>query len=125
MAVELLTEDLDFTPACEQALLEIFARYDKDGDGALNDSELQEFAKFTNGKAFSETELSDIREYLKCTEENWLLREGFLQMYSLQTASGDVEETWKDLKQHGYDDELKLKCPAGANGTGDKPADTN
>ncbi|KAJ2125491.1 hypothetical protein IW147_000840 [Coemansia sp. RSA 720] len=109
MPVELLTEDLDFTPECERALLEIFARYDKDHDGALNDTELQAFAIFTNGHEFSETELEDIRNYLKCTDKRWLLKEGFLQMYSLQTASGDSDETWKDLEKHGYNRDLILR----------------
>ncbi|KAJ1757086.1 hypothetical protein LPJ77_006616 [Coemansia sp. RSA 2523] len=109
MPVELLTEDLDFTPECERALLEIFTRYDKDKDGALNDTELQAFATFTNGHNFSSTELEDIRTYLKCTKEGWLLKEGFLQMYSLQSASGDLDETWKDLEKHGYTKDLVLK----------------
>ncbi|KAJ2358895.1 hypothetical protein IWW50_003081 [Coemansia erecta] len=107
MPAELLTDDLDFTPLCEQALLEIFDRYDEDKDGMLSDTELQAFAKFTNGSEFGTDELTDIHDYLKCDERGWLLKEGFLQMYSLQTASGDTDETWRDLKKHGYDDELQ------------------
>ncbi|KAI9479774.1 hypothetical protein LPJ78_003395 [Coemansia sp. RSA 989] len=109
MPVKLLTEDLDFTPECEKALVEIFTRYDKDKDGALNDEELQAFAKFTNGTEFTTDELADIREHLECNDKEWLLQEGFMQLYSLQTTSGDSEETWKDLRKHGYDDNLKLK----------------
>ncbi|KAJ1966012.1 hypothetical protein GGI12_000386 [Dipsacomyces acuminosporus] len=108
MPVDLLQEDMEFTPECEAALKEIFDRYDRDRDGALNDKELEAFAVFTNGKPFSEEDLRDIRENLDCTEDGALLKAGFLQLYSLQTNAGDEEETWKDLKKHGYDDELRL-----------------
>ncbi|KAJ1888049.1 hypothetical protein LPJ66_008771, partial [Kickxella alabastrina] len=50
MAVELLQDDMEFTPKCEAALGEIFDRYDKDRDGELNEQELQAFATFTNGE---------------------------------------------------------------------------
>ncbi|KAJ1955746.1 hypothetical protein EC988_001716 [Linderina pennispora] len=108
MAVELLQDDMDFTPKCHAALNEIFARYDLDKDGALNSDELTAFALFTNGEPFSEADLKDIRENLECTENGDLLREGFVQLYNLQTNAGDEEETWKDLKKHGYDDNLNL-----------------
>ncbi|KAI8320670.1 hypothetical protein GQ54DRAFT_312443 [Martensiomyces pterosporus] len=108
MPADLLQDDMEFTPECEAALKEIFDRYDKDGDGALNDKELEAFAVFTNGEPFSEADLSDIRENLDCTEDGALLKAGFLQLYSLQTNAGDDEETWKDLQKHGYDDQLRL-----------------
>ncbi|KAJ1945406.1 hypothetical protein FBU59_002318 [Linderina macrospora] len=108
MAVELLQDDMDFTPKCHAALNEIFSRYDLDKDGALNSAELAAFATFTNGAPFSDADLADIRENLECTEAGDLLREGFIQLYNLQTNAGDEEETWKDLKKHGYDDNLDL-----------------
>ncbi|KAJ2864408.1 hypothetical protein GGI22_001730 [Coemansia erecta] len=108
MAVDLLRDDMEFTPKCEAALIEIFERYDKDKDGALNDAELTAFATFANGEPFTEADLEDIRDHLKCTKDGSLLREGFLQMYSLQTNAGDEDETWKDLKKHGYNEELEL-----------------
>lgn len=46
-------DNMEFTPECEAALNEIFSRYDKDKDGALNEEELQAFAQFTNGKPVS------------------------------------------------------------------------
>ncbi|KAJ1842809.1 hypothetical protein LPJ73_005686, partial [Coemansia sp. RSA 2703] len=58
-------------------------------------------------------ELAEIQEHLDCREsDNALLKGGFLQLYSLQTNSGDDEETWKDLKKHGFDDNLDLVKPA-------------
>ncbi|KAJ1735020.1 hypothetical protein LPJ61_000773 [Coemansia biformis] len=109
MPVKLLTDDMDFTPECERALGEIFDRYDRDGDDALNEAELQAFARFTNGSEFSTEELADIRTNLVCTDAGALLKEGFLQLYHLQTAVGDDDETWRDLRKHGYDDCLQLR----------------
>ncbi|KAJ2557707.1 hypothetical protein EV175_001187 [Coemansia sp. RSA 1933] len=108
MAADLLQDDMEFTPKCEAALVEIFERYDKDKDGALNDAELAAFANFTNGEPFTEEDLEDIRSNLKCRDDGSLIREGFLQMYSLQTNAGDEDETWKDLKKHGYNEQLEL-----------------
>ncbi|KAJ2584685.1 hypothetical protein GGH95_000221 [Coemansia sp. RSA 1836] len=103
MGVELLQDNLEFTPKCESALKEIFERYDQDKDGALNEKELQAFATFTN-----ESDLADIRTNLDCTEDGALLKGGFLQLYSLQTNAGDDDETWADLKKHGYNSDLQL-----------------
>ncbi|KAJ2796411.1 hypothetical protein H4R20_005536 [Coemansia guatemalensis] len=99
---------MDLTPEFRDALCEIFGRYAKKNTGFLEEAELQDFARFTNNKPFTNDELEEIRSNLKCTKEGMLLKEGFIQLYHLQTASGDDEETWKDLKKHGYDDSLKL-----------------
>ncbi|KAJ1734931.1 hypothetical protein LPJ72_002124 [Coemansia sp. Benny D160-2] len=107
MAVDLVQDDMEFTPKCEAALVEIFGRFDKDKDGALNDAELQAFATATNGEPAT-SDLEDIRSNLMCTKDGKLRKEGFLQMYNLQTNAGDEDETWKDLKKHGYDENLVL-----------------
>ncbi|KAJ2485933.1 hypothetical protein IWW37_005787 [Coemansia sp. RSA 2050] len=108
MRAELLQDNLEFTAKCEAALSEIFERYDLDKDGALNDKEMQAFATFTNGAPFTETDLADIRTNLDCTGDGALLKGGFIQLYSLQTGAGDDDETWADLKKHGYNDDLDL-----------------
>ncbi|KAJ2817869.1 hypothetical protein FBU31_006071 [Coemansia sp. 'formosensis'] len=108
MRAELLQDNLEFTPKCEDALKEIFSRYDLDKDGELNDKEIQAFAMFTNGAPFTDSDLADIRENLDCTDDGKLKRSGFLQLYSLQTNAGDDDETWADLKKHGYDSDLEL-----------------
>ncbi|KAJ2783261.1 hypothetical protein H4R18_001780 [Coemansia javaensis] len=120
MPAKLLDDDMDFTPECERALREVFARYDKDGDGALNEEELQAFAVFTNGSRFTESDLADIRAHLKCTPAGALCSDGFVELYHVQTAGGEDDETWRDLKKHGYNDDLQLAedCAAGANDAG-------
>lgn len=45
-------------------LTEIFRRYDLDGDGVLNESELNGYAIACNGKPFDAQTLIDIRENL-------------------------------------------------------------
>ena len=58
----LLTADGDLSPAFHAALLEVFARFDADGDGVLSDGELNAFAAACNdGEPFSEEELSEIK----------------------------------------------------------------
>ncbi|KAJ1991790.1 hypothetical protein H4R33_001247 [Dimargaris cristalligena] len=108
----LLDDSDDLTPEFEQALSEIFGRYDRDGDQSLNKSELQAFAVFCNGEPFSDEDVSEILESFTTTDDGLALTlPGFIQLYHLQTASGDDEETWKDLKKHGYDAQLKLETP--------------
>ncbi|OMJ19630.1 Mitochondrial Rho GTPase [Smittium culicis] len=105
----LVTDDFDITEALEAALNEIFSRYDKDNDGFLNDSELDNFATFTNGQPFTPEEKADISENLDCSETTGHLSlSGFIQMYALQTCAGDEQETWKDLLKHGYNSNLLL-----------------
>ncbi|OLY81426.1 Mitochondrial Rho GTPase 2 [Smittium mucronatum] len=104
----LVTDDFDITTNLETALKEIFERYDLDCDSLLNDKELDDFAIFTNGEPFSKEEKLEISENLDCSEDGFLTLPGFIQMYSLQTCSGDELETWKDLLKHGYNKDLSL-----------------
>ncbi|KAF8931110.1 hypothetical protein BGZ52_013327 [Haplosporangium bisporale] len=103
----LIDEDGGLTQECEDALVAIFERYDVDKDGALSNTELDAFAKDTNGDVFDEDTRNEITEFLDLNSKGYLTLKGFLQMYNLQTSS-EPEETWKDLQKHGYDTQLKL-----------------
>ncbi|CAO3563024.1 unnamed protein product [Mortierella alpina] len=103
----LTEEDGGLTPECEAALVAIFQRYDVDNDGALSNTELDAFARDTNGDVFDEDTRTEITEFLDLDCNGYLTLKGFLQMYNLQTSS-EPEETWKDLQKHGYDTKLKL-----------------
>lgn len=48
-----------------------------------------------------------MKTFLDTTPAGHLTWSGFIQLYQLQTEN-DPEETWADLKTHGYDDSLKL-----------------
>ena len=108
MGFEYLTDESgDLIPQCEAALKEIFDRFDEDKDGSLSNEEIDNFAKACNGgNTLSATEKEELKNFDHTAEGNITLT-GFLQMYSLQTMAAE-EETWKDLKTLGYNDELQL-----------------
>ncbi|KAI8350495.1 hypothetical protein B0O80DRAFT_457928 [Mortierella sp. GBAus27b] len=119
----LVDEEGALTQECEDALVALFRKYDRDNDGALNNSELNAFAKDTNGSPFNEDSLAEIREFFDLDDKNNLTLKGFLQMYNLQTSS-EPEETWKDLQKHGYDTNLRLVASRNEDGE-DKNNTTN
>ncbi|CAO3641701.1 unnamed protein product [Mucor hiemalis] len=82
-------------------------KVDKDKDGKWNLKEIQEFATATNGRPFEDSVIEEIIESFEVDEKNSLLYSGFYQMYYMQTVS-EPEETLKDFKKHGYDDNLDL-----------------
>ncbi|KAG0179943.1 hypothetical protein DFQ29_001451 [Apophysomyces sp. BC1021] len=97
----LIDDDTDeFLPKVELILREVFDRFDKDKDGAWKTEELQDFAEATNGRA-------EIVESFDVNDKDQLTYKGFYQMYHMQTLS-DPEETLKDFKKHGYDNNLDL-----------------
>ncbi|KAG0002403.1 hypothetical protein BGZ65_002659 [Modicella reniformis] len=103
----LVDEEGALTQECENALIALFEKYDKDNDGVLNRQELDAFATDTNGSPFDEDSLEEIHQFFDLDNNGNLTIKGFLQMYNLQTSS-EPEETWKDLQKHGYDANLKL-----------------
>ncbi|KAI9226388.1 MAG: hypothetical protein DHS80DRAFT_18774 [Piptocephalis tieghemiana] len=104
--IPLLADDGDLTPRFEAALRAIFKQHDRDEDGALCPAELDAFATQTNGKPFDEETLAELRENFDLNDQGWLTLKGFLQLYFLQTE-GEPEETWKDLRAHGYGEDLE------------------
>ncbi|KAK3824560.1 MAG: hypothetical protein J3Q66DRAFT_383984 [Benniella sp.] len=123
VAPTLVDDEGALTQECEDALVAVFKKYDKDNDGALNNVELNAFAKDTNGSPFDEDSLAEIREFFDLDDKNSLTLKGFLQMYNLQTSS-EPAETWKDLQKHGYDTNLKLVASRNEDGE-DKNRPTN
>ncbi|KAN0029898.1 hypothetical protein ACTA71_008036 [Dictyostelium dimigraforme] len=100
-------EDDYFSTKAEEALKEIFSRYDKDGDQCLSDKELDDFAIGCNGKPFDKVSISEIKDCFDCNEKQWLTFKGFMEMYYMQTIS-EPAETWKDIEKHGYDRQCNL-----------------
>ncbi|KAJ3203563.1 hypothetical protein HDU83_006681 [Entophlyctis luteolus] len=103
----LLDADDALLPNVRTALLEIFARFDDDNDGALNRLELERFAIATNGEKFEESAIDELKKSFNCDAEGNLTRTGFLEMYQLQTLS-EPNETWRDLIKHGYSVNVQL-----------------
>ena len=96
-----------FTHEAASALETAFTRFDRDGDNALCEAELQAFARAcNNGVAFEREELDEIRTYFDTNEADALTRKGFLQLYHTQTVARPAD-TWKDLKALGFNSKLQ------------------
>jgi len=110
--VDLLNDIGDCSPDFKRVLIELFGRFDVDGDKLLNKDELLAFSRTANptGREFTSTELEEIWEHFDCKGQGpnsgGLTLRGWLQMYQVQTG-GDEEETWSDLHQLGYDGQLQ------------------
>eukprot|EP00842_Homolaphlyctis_polyrhiza_P000876 jgi/Hompol1/178/HPOL_005248-RA len=102
----ILDDEDDFTAPARQAFETIFKRFDKDADGVLNQAELDAFAVFSNGAKFDEATLAEIRSYFNVNEHGHMTLRGFLEMFQVQTL-GDEDETWKDLRTHGFNEQLE------------------
>jgi len=55
---------------------------------------------------FNNSTKDEIKQHFNCSPKGDLTQHGFIQLYSLQT-SAEPEETWRDLKSLGYDEQLK------------------
>ncbi|KAI8970154.1 hypothetical protein BDF20DRAFT_916004 [Mycotypha africana] len=108
-AYHLLVDDEtgDLKPKVDKILEEIFKNFDKDKDNKWSLEEIQAFATATNGRPFENSVIDEIIESFDIDEDNKLKYSGFYQMYYMQTIS-EPEETLKDFKKHGYDDNLNL-----------------
>ncbi|SGZ22311.1 BQ5605_C022g09472 [Microbotryum silenes-dioicae] len=100
------------------------------GQPTLGRAQLNAFAKDTNGQVMDDETYKEIAEFLTCTTgvdgAPALTFKGFVQLYQLQTEN-DINETWNDLTQWGYDRNLQLvgnNAPASATST-ETPAATN
>ncbi|KAI8074861.1 hypothetical protein BC940DRAFT_286807 [Gongronella butleri] len=100
--VQLLTDENTLSPALGEVLMEIFARFDKDQDGALNAAELGKFIFATNGSHPPPPFLRQMGQRFGCNARGALTRDGFLAFYLEQTLD-DPSETRNDLSVHGYD----------------------
>ncbi|UZJ55006.1 hypothetical protein CBS101457_004326 [Exobasidium rhododendri] len=74
----------------------------------MTEEELDQFTKVVNqGEVMSVESKDEMKEYLDVDEKGNLTFDGFCEMYHLQSG-GDADETWKDLKALGYNDQLQL-----------------
>ena len=112
-----LTKDGELSRRFKEVLVEIFTRFDLDGDGVLCDAELQAFSRVANkdGREFTEVELSEMRSMFHCKDGGsaagpassaGLTLRGFVQLYERQTSISE-EETWSDLLRLGFNHSLQ------------------
>jgi len=121
--VSLVDDDGEITDQLEGCLKHIFAKYcyppvERSADSVnmllspppnayLTEEALEKWALETNGEPISQETKLEIMEFFDLNDDGNLIFKGFLQLYQLQTEN-DEEETWKDLKKHGFDEKLNL-----------------
>lgn len=101
-------------PACIDALRRIFKLCDLDGDGALNNDELNEFQLKCFNSPLQKAELEGVKKAVKevlddGVDERGLTQAGFVLLQLLFIQRGRLETTWTVLRQFGYGDDLNLK----------------
>ncbi|KAH9576998.1 hypothetical protein CY35_01G191700 [Sphagnum magellanicum] len=101
-------------PHCVRALKRIFILCDHDKDGALSDSELNNFQVKCFNAPLQPSEVVAVKKVVseKMAEgvnENGLTLTGFLFLHALFIERGRLETMWTVLRKYGYDDEIKLR----------------
>lgn len=109
--VQLLDDDGEMTKPFKLALVELFARFDEDGDKLLSEAELKAFSRAANEdeREFSAEELQEVRDFFDWKDVaggGGLTLRGWIQLYHTQTQSRE-EDTWSDLHRLGYTGQLK------------------
>ncbi|CAM8968570.1 unnamed protein product [Rhodiola kirilowii] len=107
-------ETQSLKPRCVRALKRIFSLCDHDGDGTLNDSELNEFQARCFDAPLKPDELVAIKEVVRDKlpegiNERGLTPIGFMFLHSIFIERGRIETTWAVLRKFGYDNEIKLR----------------
>ncbi|KAI1760046.1 mitochondrial Rho GTPase [Hypoxylon sp. FL1150] len=107
-------KESNLKPACVSALKRIFYLCDKDQDGYLNDSEIQEFQAKCFDKPLSSEDLGNIKLSIaksvsgSDTAKGIDLR-GFLQLNKTYAEKGRHETIWIILRKYHYTDSLSLE----------------
>ncbi|GLT52741.1 hypothetical protein SLA2020_260630 [Shorea laevis] len=101
-------------PRCIRALKRIFVLCDHDMDGALSDSELNEFQVKCFNAPLQPAEIVGVKRVVQeriqgGVNDLGLTLEGFLFLHALFIEKGRLETTWAVLRKFGYDDHLKLR----------------
>lgn len=98
---------------CARALRRIFVLCDHDMDGALNDSELNEFQVKCFNAPLQPAEIVGVKRVVQekipaGVNELGLTLTGFLFLHALFIEKSRIETTWAVLRKFGYNDDLKL-----------------
>ncbi|VDM60787.1 unnamed protein product [Angiostrongylus costaricensis] len=101
------------TDKTRKALIRVFKICDRDNDGYLNDSELNEFQKLCFGIPLTSAAIEDVKRAVSdgCTDgvvDGALSLPGFLHLNVLFIERGRHETTWSVLRKFGYESNLKL-----------------
>ncbi|XP_053662201.1 mitochondrial Rho GTPase [Anopheles marshallii] len=108
-----IMEDQDLTEACKKALVRIFKVCDIDGDGLLNDYELNHFQRRCFNAPLQPQVLDEVKAVLmKNTpdgiRDDSVTLNGFLFLHCLFIQRGRNETTWAVLRRFGYNENLTM-----------------
>ncbi|KAL6500466.1 hypothetical protein OROHE_025832 [Orobanche hederae] len=106
-------ESQTLKPRCMRALKRIFILCDYDKDGALSDSELNNFQVKCFNAPFEPYEIFGVKRVVQKhlpegVNERGLTLPGFLYLHALLIEKGPRETTWIVLRKFGYTDDIKL-----------------
>lgn len=108
-----IMEEQDLTEQCKKALIRIFKVCDIDGDGLLNDYELNHFQRRCFNAPLQPTVLDEVKAVLmKNTpdgiRDDCVTLSGFLFLHCLFIQRGRNETTWAVLRRFGYNESLEM-----------------
>ncbi|XP_055699811.1 mitochondrial Rho GTPase isoform X12 [Phlebotomus papatasi] len=107
------TEDQDLTNECKKALVRIFKVCDIDGDGLLNDYELNHFQRRCFNAPLQPQVLDEVKAVLiknvpDGIRQDAVTLKGFLFLHCLFIQRGRNETTWAVLRRFGYNEHLEM-----------------
>ncbi|KAL8213978.1 hypothetical protein R6Q57_003427 [Mikania cordata] len=107
-------ESQTLKPRCIRALKRIFILCDHDMDGALNDSELNEFQVKCFNAPLQPAEIVGVKRVVQekvpeGVNDLGLTLTGFLFLHALFIEKGRLETTWTVLRKFGYNDDIELR----------------
>ncbi|KAF8401666.1 hypothetical protein HHK36_012612 [Tetracentron sinense] len=107
-------ETQSLKPRCVRALKRIFILCDNDRDGALNDSELNDFQVKCFNAPLQPSEIVDVKKVVQeklpeGVNHRGLTLTGFLFLHALFIEKGRLETTWTVLRKFGYNNDIELR----------------
>ncbi|PAV63751.1 hypothetical protein WR25_08001 [Diploscapter pachys] len=106
-------EEKRLTDKARKALIRVFKICDRDNDGYLNDSELNEFQKLCFGLPLTGAAIEDVKNAVSDACPDGLVDDaislpGFLYLHLLFIERGRLDTVWTVLRKFGYGQTLKL-----------------
>uniref|UniRef100_A0A1L8E3N2 Mitochondrial Rho GTPase n=1 Tax=Nyssomyia neivai TaxID=330878 RepID=A0A1L8E3N2_9DIPT len=106
-------EERDLTNECKKALVRIFKICDIDGDGLLNDYELNHFQRRCFNAPLQPQVLDEVKAVLiqnipDGIRHDSVTLKGFLYLHCLFIQRGRNETTWAVLRRFGYNEHLDM-----------------
>ncbi|KAK3269808.1 hypothetical protein CYMTET_21764, partial [Cymbomonas tetramitiformis] len=107
------TQTQQLKPRCVRALRHIFKLCDMDGDGVLNDQELNDFQVACFNTPLQPDEIRGVKKVVEeklpsGVDEKGLTLRGFLFLHALFIERGRMETTWAVLRKFGYNNQLVM-----------------